>query len=171
MSASTPTPVRAALGLGSNLGDRRALLTAALESLRDEPGVEVVAVSSLVETDPVGDVAQPDFLNAVVVVDTSLAPLELLALAQRCEQDAGRVRGERWGPRTLDVDVLAYDAVESDDAVLTLPHPRAVERAFVLVPWAEVDPTFEVAGRTVQAWAAEADRCGVRPSELRWEAP
>jgi 2-amino-4-hydroxy-6-hydroxymethyldihydropteridine diphosphokinase len=143
--------VRAALGLGSNLGDRRALLSAAVESLRHEPGVEVVAVSSL------------------VVVHTSLPPLELLALAHRCEQDAARVRDERWGPRTLDVDVLAYDAVVSDDPVLTLPHPRAVERGFVLVPWSEVDPTFELAGRTVGEWAAEADSAGVRPSELTWE--
>lgn len=171
MSASSPTPVRAALGLGSNLGDRLALLSAALESLASEPGIDVVAVSSLVETDPVGDVAQPDFLNAVVVVNTTLPPLELLALAQRCEQDAGRVRGERWGPRTLDVDVLAYDAVESEDAVLTLPHPRALERGFVLVPWAEVDPAFEVSGRTVQAWAADVDRSGVRASELSWGPP
>lgn len=161
--------VRAALGLGSNLGDRRALLSTAVESLRQEPGVEVVAVSSLVESDPVGGPEQPDFLNAVVVVQTSLAPLELLALAQRCEQDAARVRGERWGPRTLDVDVLAYDAVESDDPVLTLPHPRAVERGFVLVPWSEVDPTFELAGRTVGEWAAEIGAAGVRLSELTWE--
>jgi 2-amino-4-hydroxy-6-hydroxymethyldihydropteridine diphosphokinase len=161
--------VRAALGLGSNLGDRRALLSAAVESLRHEPGVEVVAVSSLVESDPVGGPDQRDFLNAVVVVHTSLPPLELLALAHRCEQDAARVRDERWGPRTLDVDVLAYDAVVSDDPVLTLPHPRAVERGFVLVPWSEVDPTFELAGRTVGEWAAEADSTGVRPSELTWE--
>lgn len=163
--------VRAALGLGSNLGDRRAQLSAAVESLRHEPGVEVVAVSSLVESDPVGGPDQPDFLNAVVVVHTSLPPLELLALAQRCEQDAARVRDERWGPRTLDVDVLAYDAVVSDDPVLTLPHPRAVDRGFVLVPWSEVDPTFELAGRTVAEWAGEVGAAGVRPSELTWETP
>lgn len=169
MTDGGPSLVRAALGLGSNLGDRRRLLSAAVDSLRRAPGVEVVAVSSFVESDPVGGPDQPDFLNAVVVVETSLAPLELLALAQRCEQDAARVRDERWGPRTLDVDVLAYDAVVSEDPVLTLPHPRAVERGFVLVPWSEVDPTFELAGRTVGEWAAEVGTAGVRPSGLSWE--
>lgn len=171
MTGVSPTAVRVALGLGSNLGDRRALITAAVATLRDEPGVEVVAVSSLVETDPVGGPEQPDYLNAVVLVDTTLPPLEVLALAQRCEQDAARVREQRWGPRTLDVDVLAYDAVVRDDPVLTLPHPRACERAFVLVPWAEVDPTFELSGRTVAEWAEEVGDAGVRPSGLTWGQP
>lgn len=171
MTGSPSDAVRVALGLGSNLGERQSLMAHALATLRAEPGVDVVAVSSLVETDPVGGPAQPDYLNAVVVVETTLPPLEVLALAQRCEQDAARARTERWGPRTLDVDVLAYDAVAQDDPVLTLPHPRARERAFVLVPWAEVDPDFELSGRTVAEWADAVGREGVRASGLGWEVP
>ena len=157
--------VRAAFGLGSNLGDRHAFLANAIAALRSTPEVTVVGVSPLVESDPVGGPAQPDFLNAVVVVDTTLAPEALLELAQRCESEAGRERSERWGPRTLDVDVLAYGELTTDDPVLTLPHPRAVERAFVLIPWAAVDPHFVVAGRSVADWAAEVDASGVRPAD------
>jgi 2-amino-4-hydroxy-6-hydroxymethyldihydropteridine diphosphokinase len=160
-----PRSVRAALGLGSNLGDREQLIRAAISAIASTSGVEVVATSRLVETDPVGGPEQPDYLNTVVVVDTVLSPDDLLGLARRCEERAGRERSERWGPRTLDVDVLAYDQVTSHDVALTLPHPRATERAFVLLPWAEVDPTFVVSGRTVQEWAALVDATGVRPFE------
>jgi 2-amino-4-hydroxy-6-hydroxymethyldihydropteridine diphosphokinase len=155
-------PVRAAYGLGSNLGDRQKLLAEAITTIGQAPGISVVAVSPVVETDAVGGPEQPDYLNAVVVVDTTLTPEQMLELAQHCEQRAGRVREERWGPRTLDVDVLAYDAVSSDDVTLTLPHPRATERAFVMVPWAAVDPTFVVLGRTVQEWSDSLDQSGVR---------
>jgi 2-amino-4-hydroxy-6-hydroxymethyldihydropteridine diphosphokinase len=134
-----------------------------LATLRATPEVVVVGASPLVETDPVGGPDQPDFLNAVVVVDTTLSPDELLVLAHQCEQAADRQRGERWGPRTLDVDVLAYGEVVSGDPELTLPHPRATERAFVLVPWAAVDPAFVIAGRSVSDWAAAVDTSGVRP--------
>lgn len=158
------TPVRAALGLGSNLGDRAAHLASAVETLRATPQVVVVAVSPFVETDPVGGPEQPDFLNAVVVVETTLSPEELLGLAHQCERGADRERGERWGRRTLDVDVLAYGDLTSDDPELTLPHPRATERAFVLVPWAVVDPEFVVGGRLVADWASGVDTSGVRPS-------
>ena len=156
-------PVRAALGLGSNVGDRQSHLTNALAILRAAPEVVVVEVSPFVETDTVGGPDQPDFLNAVVVVETTLPPDALLALAHQCERAAGREREERWGPRTLDVDVLAYADVVSDDPELTLPHPRATERAFVLVPWSAVDPAFVVAGRSVADWAAAVDTSGVRP--------
>lgn len=158
------TPVRAALGLGSNLGDRATHLASAVKTLRATPQVVVVAVSPFVETDPVGGPEQPDFLNAVVVVETALSPAALLALAHQCERGADRERGERWGPRTLDVDVLAYGDLTSDDPELTLPHPRATERAFVLVPWAAVDPEFVVGGRLVADWASGVDTSGVRPS-------
>jgi 2-amino-4-hydroxy-6-hydroxymethyldihydropteridine diphosphokinase len=158
------TPVRAALGLGSNLGDRATHLASAVETLRATPQVVVVAVSPFVETDPVGGPEQPDFLNAVVVVETALSPAALLALAHQCERAADRERGERWGPRTLDVDVLAYGDLTSDEPELTLPHPRATERAFVLVPWAVVDPEFVVGGRLVADWASGVDTSGVRPS-------
>ena len=138
---------RAALALGSNLGDRTATLRAAVAELAATSGVELVAVSTAYETTPVGGPhGQPPYLNAVVVVDTDLAPADLLARAHEVEAAHGRVRAERWGPRTLDVDLLAVGDVRSADPALTLPHPRAHERGFVLVPWAEVDPAFVVPG-------------------------
>jgi 2-amino-4-hydroxy-6-hydroxymethyldihydropteridine diphosphokinase len=155
-------PVRVAFGLGSNLGDRRQYLADAVATIGEDPGITVVAVSPLVETDPVGGPEQPDYLNAVVIVDTTLTAEAVLDLAQHCEQRSGRKREQRWGPRTLDVDVLAYDELTSDSATLTLPHPRATERAFVMVPWAVVDPTFVVLGRSVKEWADALDDSGVR---------
>lgn len=157
--------VRAAFGLGSNMGDRHAFLANAIGTLGSTPGITVVGVAPLVESAPVGGPPQQDYLNTVVVVETSLTPDALLALAQRCESQAGRERRERWGPRTLDVDVLAYGDLATDDPALTLPHPRAVERAFVLVPWVAVDPHFVVAGRSVSDWAADVDASGVRPAD------
>ena len=154
---------RAALGFGSNLGDRRAHLENAIATIAAAPGVTVVGISPFLETVPVGGPDQPNYLNAVVVIDTSITPDALLALAQRCEADAQRVRHERWGPRTLDVDVLAYGELSSDDPELILPHPRAIERAFVMVPWASVDPEFVVAGRAVAEWARQLDAHGGGP--------
>ncbi|HVF05641.1 MAG TPA: 2-amino-4-hydroxy-6-hydroxymethyldihydropteridine diphosphokinase [Frankiaceae bacterium] len=129
---------RAVLSLGANLGDRLATMQAAVDALAAR--VTVVAVSPVYETEPVGGVVQPDFLNAVVLVDTDLPPRELLTLALEVEHAAGRARGERWGPRTLDVDLVVYGDVTSGDPAVTLPHPRAHERAFVLRPWLDVDP-------------------------------
>jgi 2-amino-4-hydroxy-6-hydroxymethyldihydropteridine diphosphokinase len=151
---------RAALALGANLGHPRQALRGALAGLTQDPSTQVIAVSSLWRTAAVGGPEQPDYLNAVVVVDTSLDAWALLGLALSLEDAAGRVRDVRWGPRTLDVDVLAVDEVVIDEPLLTLPHPRAHERGFVLVPWAEVDPGFVLApaglpARTVADWAAE----------------
>ena len=126
---------RAFLGLGSNLGDRREQLRSAVDSL---PGV--VAVSDVYETDPVGGPDQGRFLNLVVELDTDLAPHALLGLCHRIESAAGRVRDVRWGPRTLDVDILWMDGVSIDDPDLTIPHPRMRERRFVLEPLAELAP-------------------------------
>jgi 2-amino-4-hydroxy-6-hydroxymethyldihydropteridine diphosphokinase len=161
------TPVRVAFGLGSNLGDRLKFLSDAIASLGEVPGIAVVAVSPLVETDPVGGPDQRDYLNAVVVGDTTLTPEAILEVARHCEQMAGRTREQHWGPRTLDIDVLAYDDLSRDDATLTLPHPRATERAFVMVPWAAVDPTFRVLGRSVEEWSDELGTSGVRPFDGR----
>jgi 2-amino-4-hydroxy-6-hydroxymethyldihydropteridine diphosphokinase len=135
---------RAALALGSNLGDRLGSLRAGARDLLATPAVELVALSSVYETDPVGGPGQGPYLNAVVVVRTDLEPAALLARALAIEAAQGRVRAERWGPRTLDIDVLSIGEVVDDDPALTLPHPRAHERAFVLVPWAEADPTYVV---------------------------
>jgi 2-amino-4-hydroxy-6-hydroxymethyldihydropteridine diphosphokinase len=128
--------VRAFLGLGSNLGDRWAHLRAAVAGLPD-----VTAVSGVYETEPVGGPpGQGRYLNAVVELDTELSPHQLLELARRLEDQSGRVRGERWGPRPLDVDVLMVGDLVVDEPELTVPHPRLWERSFVLVPLADVAP-------------------------------
>ncbi|MCL2516850.1 MAG: 2-amino-4-hydroxy-6-hydroxymethyldihydropteridine diphosphokinase [Microbacteriaceae bacterium] len=132
------------IALGSNLGDRGETLRAAVAALRETPGIEVTAVSPAVESVAVKlsglDPAAPRYLNAVVLVDTLLSPHELLAELHRIEAGHGRVRAERWGDRTLDLDVIDFDGLESADPALVLPHPRARDRAFVLAPWLAVDP-------------------------------
>jgi len=133
--------VRAFLGLGSNLGDRWAHLRAAVEALREAD--RVVGVSTVYETEPVGGPGgQGPYLNAVVELDTGRTPRELLALAQSLERAAGRVRppGERWGPRTLDVDVLLVGHLDVNDPDLVVPHPRMWERRFVLTPLSDLAP-------------------------------
>jgi 2-amino-4-hydroxy-6-hydroxymethyldihydropteridine diphosphokinase len=137
---------RAYLALGSNLGDRLASLQGAVDSLAGAAGVRVDALSRVYETAPVGGPPQDPFLNAVVAIDTDLDPHALLAVAQRLERDAHRVRGERFGPRTLDVDVLLYGELSLDDPDLTLPHPRMWERGFVLAPLRDVAPHLVDAG-------------------------
>lgn len=134
----------AVLSLGSNLGDRRAHLRAGLEVVAQQ--LPVVAVSPLYETAPVGGVDQPAYLNCVALVRTP-DPEAALSAAHAAEAARGRLRTTRWGPRTLDVDVVAVDALSSPDPRLTLPHPRAHERAFVLVPWLAVDPEAMLPGR------------------------
>jgi 2-amino-4-hydroxy-6-hydroxymethyldihydropteridine diphosphokinase len=142
---------RAVLSIGSNLGDRMAMLRLALDAVRPW----LFGVSPVFETAPWGDVAQDDFLNAVLVVDDpDASPQDWLERGQAAEAAAGRVREVRWGPRTLDVDVVDVPGVSSDSEVLTLPHPRAAERAFVLVPWAALDPSATLAGRPVSALLA-----------------
>jgi dihydroneopterin aldolase / 2-amino-4-hydroxy-6-hydroxymethyldihydropteridine diphosphokinase len=163
-------PVRVVLALGANLGDRRAALQTAVDALAGYEGVRVVAASSIVETAPVGGPEQPDYLNAVVLADTVLAPLDLLAVCQQIENDLGRRRVERWGPRTLDIDLIAYQDVVASSSQLEVPHPRAAERAFVLAPWLELDPGATLPGvdgapRPVKRLLRKAaDRKGVRPA-------
>jgi 2-amino-4-hydroxy-6-hydroxymethyldihydropteridine diphosphokinase len=137
------------LGLGGNLGDREALMAEALRKLAATPGVKVAAVSSLYETSPVGPTAQPDFVNLVAKLDTNLPPYALLNTCLRIETELGRERRERWGPRTVDLDVLWCEGVSQADEKLTLPHPRMHERAFVLVPLAELAPQLKIDGRPV----------------------
>jgi 2-amino-4-hydroxy-6-hydroxymethyldihydropteridine diphosphokinase len=126
---------RAFLSLGSNLGDRRALLRDAVDSLPD-----VVAVSPVYETAPVGGPEQGSFLNLVVQLDTELTPTQLLGVCHRIESSAERVREVRWGPRTLDIDIIWMDGVTMDDERLTIPHPRWKERRFVLAPLRDLAP-------------------------------
>lgn len=134
---------RAVLSIGANLGDRDAALRLAVEVFRPW----LTALSPVYETPPWGPVAQDDFHNAVLVADDpDAAPRDWLERAHEAEQRAGRTREIHWGPRTLDVDVVAVDDVRSDDPELTLPHPRARERAFVLAPWLAADPDAELPG-------------------------
>ena len=155
---------RAVLSLGANLGDRAAALRAALTALQDDG---LVARSTLYETPPWGPVEQPPYLNAIAIVRGPRDARGWLARAHELEQAAGRTREVRWGARTLDVDVVTVTEddgtpVLSDDPELTLPHPRAHERAFVLVPWYEVDPTAELAGKgAIADLLVKADASGV----------
>jgi 2-amino-4-hydroxy-6-hydroxymethyldihydropteridine diphosphokinase len=134
------------LALGSNLGDRLANLQGGVDALSAGPGLDDVAISPVYQTAPVGP-AQPDYLNAVLVASTALPARAILDRARAAEAAAHRVRGERWGPRTLDVDVIVYGNEVSADPELTLPHPRAHERAFVLAPWHDVDPGAVIPGQ------------------------
>ncbi len=135
------------VGIGSNLGDREDHLRAALELLSAEEEIEVVAVSTLRETEPVGPVEQGPFLNGAVQVTTELAPRELLGRLLDIEQRLGRVRRERFGPRTIDLDLLVYGDEVVDEPGLTLPHPRLHERRFALEPLAELAPGLVLPGR------------------------
>ena len=132
--------MRAHLALGSNLGERLANLQGAVDGLAATDGITLVALSAVYETDPVGGPVQDDYLNAVVEVTTTLEPHDLLAVCGRLEQAAHRVRIERWGPRTLDVDVLLIDDLTIDTPDLEVPHPRMWERTFVLAPLHDVAP-------------------------------
>lgn len=154
---------QAFLSLGSNLGDRRRFLSEAVASL----GPDVRAVSPVYETDPVGGPEQGRFLNLVVELDTDRTPHELLAVCHRLESAADRVRQERWGPRTLDVDILWMDGVVLDDPDLQIPHPRLWERRFVLAPLADLAPSLvppDVLAR------AEGEVARVEPLDAGYEA-
>ena len=157
---------RAVLSIGSNLGDRLALLQSAVDALRPW----LIAVSPVYQTAPWGEVEQDDFLNAILIVeDPSASAQTWLARAQAAEDAAGRVRDVRWGPRTLDVDIISVDDVCSDTAQLTLPHPRAAQRAFVLVPWLAVDPDAALHGTSVKEHLAALPADEVAGVQLRAE--
>jgi dihydroneopterin aldolase/2-amino-4-hydroxy-6-hydroxymethyldihydropteridine diphosphokinase len=168
-------PADVVVAMGSNLGDSLATLRGAVRDLRGEPGIEVVEVSPLARTAPVGTTGQPDFFNAVVHLATTLSPRALLHTLQGIEDKYGRERTERWGPRTLDLDLIAYDCLLAGDDELTVPHPRAFERAFVLVPWAEMTPDAflpGLGGGHVSRLAEDApDRMGVRWLAPGWDGP
>ncbi|NUP68395.1 MAG: 2-amino-4-hydroxy-6-hydroxymethyldihydropteridine diphosphokinase [Nonomuraea sp.] len=166
--------MKAVLALGSNLGERFQTLQGAIDTLFDAPGLEFVRASPVYETDPVGGPGgQEPYLNAVVVAETDLPPRALLERALGVENVFGRVREERWGPRTLDVDLIVVGETVCDDPELTLPHPRAHERAFVLVPWAAVDPEGALPGRgRLTDLLAGLPRHGVRlRADLKLQRP
>ena len=147
MMAQAPRPRRAVLALGSNLGDRRQNLQGAVDGLFAAPGLGFRAVSPVYETHPVGGPDQPDYLNAVVAAQTALPARAILDRAHRVEDALGRVRQVRWGPRTIDVDLIVVGDEISDDPEVTLPHPHAYERAFVLAPWHDIEPDAQIPGR------------------------
>jgi 2-amino-4-hydroxy-6-hydroxymethyldihydropteridine diphosphokinase len=134
------------VGLGANLGPREITLLRAVDLLAETEGVEVQAVSQLRETEPVGVVEQPRFLNGAVMLDTSLSPRELLDRLLEIERELGRVRDVRWGPRVVDLDLLVYGDRQTDEPGLRVPHPRLHERRFALEPLAELDPELDVPG-------------------------
>ncbi|MEU2829561.1 2-amino-4-hydroxy-6-hydroxymethyldihydropteridine diphosphokinase [Streptomyces lavendulae] len=159
-------PKWAVVALGSNLGNRLDTLQGAVDALGDTPGLRVKAVSPVYETEPWGvePGSQPSYLNAVITVKTTLPPSSLLERAHAIEEAYDRVREERWGPRTIDVDIVAYADVVSDDPVLTLPHPRAHLRGFVLAPWHDIDPEAQLPGHgPVSALLAEIGPAGLTP--------
>lgn len=157
---------RAFVGLGSNQGDSFALLAAARAALDGLPRTALVECSRYYRTAPVGDLGQPEFLNAVAELETALEPLSLLRGMQRIESDLGRTRNpdRRWGPRTIDLDLLLFDHAVVHEQDLTVPHPRMGERAFVLEPLAELAPELEIPGLgRLPDLRARLDASGVRP--------
>lgn len=152
---------RVFLGLGGNIGDPARLIPAALSLLAAENPVRIVAVSSLYRTPPWGDTEQPDFLNAVAEIRTDLAPADLLRACLAVEASLKRRRTRRWGPRTIDIDLIAFGARVIDEEGLSIPHPRLATRAFVLVPLAEIAAGFVIGGRSVAELAAAVDASGI----------
>jgi 2-amino-4-hydroxy-6-hydroxymethyldihydropteridine diphosphokinase len=157
VEAATP----ASLGLGGNLGDVVAAFEYALGRLGKAPGIKRLRASSVYRTPPWGKLDQPDFLNMAALVETTLPARELLALCLDIERGRGRRRLERWGPRTLDIDILTYGDARLDEPELKVPHPRIAERAFVLAPLAEIAPSLAIGERTAAQWLESVDRSGV----------
>jgi 2-amino-4-hydroxy-6-hydroxymethyldihydropteridine diphosphokinase len=147
------------LGLGSNIGDRRASLQKAVSGLQQLTDVKVVWCSSLYETEPWGRKDQPKFLNGVLEIETTLAPSSLFPQLKALERQIGRTPSERWGPREIDIDILLYDGLVHEDDQLTVPHPELPHRKFVLVPLQEIAPDLvhPVSGRTMEELALSCD--------------
>ncbi len=158
---SGPQRETAYLSLGGNLGDPAASMGAALRMLDADPQTTVVSVSSLYRTPPWGKTDQPDFLNAAAEVSTGLSPRGLLDLCLEAERKLKRVREERWGPRLIDIDILVFGDRSVHESGLDVPHPRMLERAFVLVPFAEIAPDFSVDGKRLSDHLTATDTAGI----------
>jgi 2-amino-4-hydroxy-6-hydroxymethyldihydropteridine diphosphokinase len=152
---------RALIGLGSNMGDKCLNLHRSVRALAEADGTRVTALSRLYSSAAWGVTDQDSFVNACVAIETSLSAMDVLRLCQSIENDLGRVREVKWGPRIIDLDVLVFDDVEQGDSTLTLPHPFITERAFVLVPLHDIAPDVVVRGRTVSDWCKAADKSDV----------
>jgi 2-amino-4-hydroxy-6-hydroxymethyldihydropteridine diphosphokinase len=160
----------AAIGLGGNIGEPRRTMARALSLLDAREDVDVLAVSALYRTPPWGKTDQAWFFNACALLGTTLSPEELLAVCLDVESRLGRVREDRWGPRTIDLDVLLHGDFHSDEAALTVPHPRMTERAFVMVPLADIAPDAIINLQSVEAWASQAEDAGIEQlsADGRW---
>ncbi|KPF43837.1 2-amino-4-hydroxy-6-hydroxymethyldihydropteridine diphosphokinase [Rhizobium sp. AAP43] len=152
----------ATLGLGGNLGDPAAAMAHALQRLDEREDCRVLDVSRLYRTPPWGKTDQADFYNACAAIETRLEPEALLFACLDIEREMKRVRSERWGPRTIDIDILTYGDIELHVDVLTLPHPRMTQRAFVLLPLADIRPDLAVSGRSVASWLSASDQTGIQ---------
>ncbi|WP_426228210.1 2-amino-4-hydroxy-6-hydroxymethyldihydropteridine diphosphokinase [Pararhizobium sp. DWP3-4] len=157
----------ATLGLGGNIGDPRASMARALVLLDTRPDCAVVSVSKLYRTPPWGKIDQAWFFNACAAVRTTLSPDDLLDACLSIERQMKRERLERWGPRTIDIDVLTYDDRTQHSQILEIPHPRMTERGFVLKPLADFAPNLAIAGRTVADWLEDADVAGIEIADPR----
>lgn len=155
----------AALGLGGNIGDPPAAMAEALRQIDRSDDCRVVRVSKLYSTPPWGKLDQADFFNCCALVETVLEPEALLQLCLSIERNMKRVRVERWGPRTIDIDVLTYGNREQKTQTLELPHPRMTERGFVIKPLADIAPEMVLNGRTVDAWLEQVDVTGIRVAD------
>lgn len=152
---------KAIIGLGGNLGDPEAAMASVLQELDGRGDTDVVAVSGIYRTPPWGVTEQPDFLNAAALLSTTLSARELLDVALAGEIERKRVRDMRWGPRTIDIDIIDHDGGPVDEEGLTIPHPRATQRAFVMVPTAEIAPEWRFDGNRAERIAAGLDATGV----------
>jgi 2-amino-4-hydroxy-6-hydroxymethyldihydropteridine diphosphokinase len=167
-----PAERKVVLALGSNLGDRGDTLQGGVDAIAELAEVRLIAVSPVYETVPVGGPPQPDYLNAVVLAGTTLPPGELLDRLHEIEAAFDRVRVVHWGPRTLDIDIITVAGERSSDPELTLPHPRAHERAFVLAPWHDIDPAAELPGYgPVADLLGGLDATGIRRSKVTLDLP
>jgi 2-amino-4-hydroxy-6-hydroxymethyldihydropteridine diphosphokinase len=153
--------VSAFIALGGNIGDPESAMCAALDVFAAAPDISVIGVSGLYRTPAWGPVRQPDYLNAVAELLTRLSPRALLEFGLEVERGLNRVRRERWGPRLIDVDILVYDALTIDEPGLEIPHPRMLERPFVMVPLAEIAAGLSIGGATAAEHAARLDRTGI----------
>ncbi len=160
----------ATLGLGGNIGDVVSTMRKALDKLQAQSGLDIVKISSLYKTPPWGIEDQDWFVNACVEVATTLSPHQLLEQCLTTEKHLKRKRTLRWGPRTIDIDLLTFENYESDETKLTVPHPRMLERAFVLVPLAEIAPELIVSGHSVQHWLGSVEQADIEiiDSEMPW---
>ena len=160
--ADTAQTTDAVLGLGGNVGERRAALAGAVDALKGHPDIQIIAASPLYESEPWGLTGQQDFLNAAVRVATPLSPADLLAAILAVEASFGRVRGEKWGPRVIDIDILVFGDEVIDVPGLTIPHPHLTERVFALAPLADVMPEAVIKGRSARQWLAQLESKGLK---------